>query len=244
MNIIKTFGLAAIAFSIVSSCTDAHMKVLNKTMEDINKAGKPAPLTNAEVISGLKEALSFGIQNASGLANKTDGYFKNSRLFIPFPPEAKNIEDKLRGLGFNKLCDDFTMSVNRGAEQAAIQAIPIFKNAITNMSIGDGFNILKGGDNAATEYLKSNTTPQLVSAFKPIIQTALNNGNATKYWTDIINTYNKIPFITKMNPDLAGYATDKAIQGLFMLVADEEAKIRKDPFARVTDLLKRVFGGV
>lgn len=225
------------------SCSEAQMKQFSQTVNDVNKTmNQPAPLTNDEVIRGLKEALSIGISNAGGLASATDGYFKNPKLFIPFPPEVKNVEDKLRSLGMNSLCDQFVQSVNRGAENAASKAAPIFKEAIMGMSISDGFQILRGPENAATEYLKKATTEKLKAAFRPVVENSLNTVNATKYWSDVTGAYNKIPFVTKVNTDLPGYVTDRAIQGLFLLVADEEAKIRKDPMARVTDILKRVFG--
>lgn len=223
----------------LQSCTDAQMKQFTKTAGDVLAAN--STLTNGEAINGLREALNVGIKNASGFASATDGFFKNTAIKLLFPPEAQNIEAKLRSLGFGNLCDQFIESINRGAEKASASSVDVFKNAIMGMSITDGFNILKGGNNAATEYLKSKTTAQLITNFKPIIQTSLDQVNATKYWTDIITTYNKIPFITKMNPDLAGYATDKAISGLFQLVSIEEKKIRENPSARVNDILKRVF---
>jgi len=223
----------------LQSCTDAQMKQFTQSANTVLNAN--SPLTNGEAISGLREALNVGIKNASGFASATDGFFKNAAIKLLFPPEAQNIETKLRSLGFGNLCDQFIESLNRGAEKASASSVDVFKNAIMGMSIADGFNILKGNNTAATEYLKSKTTAQLTSNFKPIIQTSLDQVNATKYWADIVGTYNKIPFITKMNPDLAGYATDKAIGGLFQLVATEEQKIRENPAARVNDVLKRVF---
>lgn len=230
------------ALMMTQSCSDAQMRQITKTVQEVNTTMNNKPLTNTEVISGLREALKVGINNSSSLASKLDGYYKNPLLFIPFPEEVKNVESKLRNLGFGNLCDQFIQSLNRGAENAASKSVPIFVNAITNMSISDGFKILNGGNNAATEYLRSNTAAQLVSAFKPSIQQSLDQVSATKYWGDIINTYNKIPLVQKVNPDLAGYATDKAIKGLFVLVAQEESKIRTNPAARINDILKRVFG--
>ncbi len=242
-SIPHVLAIATLSLVFTQSCSDAQLKQLSKTMEEVNKTMQtPAPLTNSEVISGLKEALKVGINNSSSLASKTDGYFKNPLLKIPFPTEAQNVEAKLRQLGLGNLCDQFIESLNRGAENAANKSVPVFVNAITSMSIGDGFQILKGGNNAATEYLKSKTTNDLIAAFKPSIQQSLDAVNATKYWSDIITRYNKIPLVQKVNPDLAGYATDRAIKGLFVLVADEEAKIRTNPAARVNDILKRVFG--
>jgi len=223
----------------MQSCTDAQMKQFTQSAGSALTTN--TVLSSGEAIKGLREALSVGIKNASGFASATDGFFKNATIKLLFPPEAQNIETKLRSLGFGNMCDKFVESLNRGAEKASASSVDVFTRAIMDMSIADGFNILKGNNDAATEYLKSKTTSQLTTNFKPIIQTSLDQVNATKYWSDIVNTYNKIPFITKMNPDLAGYATDKAIGGLFHLVSIEEKKIRENPTARVNDLLKRVF---
>ena len=133
------------------------------------------------------------------------------------------------------------MTLNRSAETASKEAAPIFINAITSMSIADGFAILKGGDNAATNYLKEKTTGQLKIKFNPIVKEAITKVEVTKYWNPVINTYNKIPFIEKQNPDLEDYVTTKAMDGLFLMIEKEEKAIRKDPLARVTDILKRVF---
>lgn len=209
-------------------------KILNQST---NKA-----LTNDEIIKGLKEALTIGSKNASMSLNKTDAYFKNQFLYIPFPPEAKKAEETLIKYGQNKLVNDFVLTLNRAAEDAAKEAAPIFMNAVKNMTIKDGLNILNGNNDAATIYLKNNTQAELLKKFKPIIENSLNKVNATKYWSDILGIYNRIPSVQKINPDLAAYATQKAIDGLFIVVAQEELKIRKDPAARVTDILKKVFG--
>ena len=132
--------------------------------------------------------------------------------------------------------------MNRAAEKAASEAKPIFLTAIKDMTVRDAVNIVKGTDNAATMYLKNNTSPQLIDKFQPIIKTSLDNVNATRYWSDLITIYNKIPMVKKMNPDLPQYVTQKAIDGLFIMIAKEELKIRKDPVARTSELLKKVFG--
>ena len=132
--------------------------------------------------------------------------------------------------------------MNRAAEKAATEAKPIFVAAIKGMTVKDAINIVKGADNAATMYLKNTTTPELVEKFQPIIKTSLDNVNATKYWSDLITMYNKIPLVKKMNPNLTDYVTRKAIDGLFIMIAKEEIKIRKDPMARTSELLKKVFG--
>lgn len=198
--------------------------------------------TNSEVINGLKEALVKGAEYASTNASKEDGYFKNPQLKIPFPPEAAKVESKLRDIGLGGEVDKFILSLNRAAEEAAGNAVPVFKEAIMSMTVEDGWAILNGPDDAATQYLKETTTTQLTTEFKPVVENALDDVNATKYYDDLVNTYNKIPFVEKVNPDLSEYATEMAIDGLFVLVADEEKKIREDPVERTTELLKKVFG--
>lgn len=230
-----------ILFAIIcGACTSAQ---INQTINDVNKAmGSETPLTTAEVAEGLKEALIKGISTGSDLASQVDGYFKNPEIKIPFPPEVKKVEDKLRQLGLGNEVDKFVMTLNRGAEDAAKEAKPIFITAIKAMTIQDAWGILRGEQDAATQYLKRTTTPQLKEKFKPVIQNSLNKVSATKYYGDIVNTYNKIPFTDDVNPNLDDYATDMAIQGLFTMIAKEEKNIRQDPVARTTELLKKVFG--
>ena len=205
-----------------------------------NSAGQN--VTSDEVGKGIKEALSVGIKNAGAKANKVDGYYKNPLIKIPFPKEVSQVETKLKQMGMTKLVNDFILTINRSAESAAKEAAPIFVNAITQMSITDAIGLFKGGDNAATEFLKKTTTSQLYTAFFPHIKSALDRTDCTKYWTKITTNYNKIPLVTKVQTDLPKYTTNKALDGLFMLVAQEESKIRKDPASRVTELLRKVFG--
>ncbi len=224
---------------LLSSCSSTQV---NQTLGEVNKALElEQPLSTAEVGEGLKEALIKGISTGSDLASQLDGYFKNPEIKIPFPPEAKKVEDKLRQLGFDKDVDRFIMTLNRGAEEAAKEAKPIFITAIKSMTIQDAWGILKGEEDAATQYLKRTTSPQLKEKFMPVIRNALSRVNATKYYGDIVNTYNQIPFVQDVNPNLDEYATDKAMEGLFILIANEEKAIRQNPAARTTDLLKRVF---
>lgn len=224
----------------LTACTTAQ---INQTISEVNKAmNTEQPLTTAEVGNGLKEALINGISKGSDIVSQLDGYYKNPQIKIPFPPEVKKVETTLRDIGLGSEVDKFIMTLNRGAEDAAKEAKPIFISAIKSMTIQDAWAILKGEENAATEYLKKTTSAQLKEKFKPVIQVSLNKVNATKYYGDLVNTYNKIPLVTKVNPDLNDYATDKAIEGLFLMIAKEEKNIRQDPIARTTDLLKRVFG--
>jgi hypothetical protein len=226
---------------ILAACSSAQ---LNQAIGDVNKSvgGSAQPLTSAEVADGLKEALIKGISTGSDLVSQVDGYFKNPEIKIPFPPDVKKVEDKLRQIGFGNDVDKFVMTMNRGAEDAAKEAKPIFITAIKSMTIQDAFGILKGEDNAATEYLKRTTSAQLKEKFKPVIQNSLDKVNATKYYSDIVTRYNQIPLVQKVNPDLNDYATDRAIEGLFLMIAKEEKNIRDNPAARTSALLKKVFG--
>ncbi len=200
-------------------------------------------LSNGEIVNGLKEALRIGTQNASGRLSLPNGFFGNQLIKILMPPEARKIENTLRQFGFGAQCDKLILSLNRAAEDAAGKAVPVFVNAITSMSINDGLGILRGGNNAATEYLKRTTTQTLTQTFRPVIQNSLGKVDATKYWNDIFSLYNSLPITkNKVNTDLAGYVTERALNGLFINVAQEEANIRNNPGARVTDLLRKVFG--
>ncbi|MBX2899840.1 MAG: DUF4197 domain-containing protein [Cyclobacteriaceae bacterium] len=227
---------------LMMACTTAQ---INQALSDANKAMTgEKPLTTAEVGDGLKEALIKGISNGSDIVSQLDGYFKNPEIKIPFPPDVKKVEDRLRQLGLGGEVDKFVLTLNRGAEEAAKEAKPIFISAIKQMTIEDAWGILKGEENAATQYLQRTTTAQLKEKFSPVVQSALNKVNATKYYGDLVTRYNSIPTVQKVNPDLNDYATDMAIQGLFTMIAKEEKNIRQDPVARTTDLLKRVFGSI
>ena len=232
--------LIAVILLPFTSCAQWDLNKINKTIKD--NTGFSKPLSNSEIIDGLKEALTIGSQNSAASASKADGYFKHPVIKIPFPPQAKDMEQKLRSIGMGKQVDEFILTLNRAAEEAGKEAAPIFVSAVKQMTITDGVKILKGKDDEATQYLKRTTSVQLHDKFKPVIKSATQKVDVTRYWTPLINAYNKIPFVQKMNPDLEEYITGKALDGLFYLVAQEELKIRKDPLARVTELLRRVFG--
>jgi hypothetical protein len=201
-------------------------------------------LSNDQVVSGLKEALKIGANNASGKLSVTDGFFRNAAIKILMPPEVQQVERTLRSVGMGSIVDKAILSMNRAAEDASKQAAPIFVNAITSMTLQDGFSILRGGNNAATQYLQSKTTTALTAAFRPVINQSLNKVGATSMWNTVFSTYNKLPLVSKkVNPDLSGYVVEKALQGMFYSIAQEEMKIRTDPAAQVTSLLKTVFGG-
>ncbi|HNF47804.1 MAG TPA: DUF4197 domain-containing protein [Chitinophagales bacterium] len=198
--------------------------------------------TDAEAGNGLKEALSIGIVNGMGLLSKTDGFLGNDLVKIPWPDQAKPVMDAMLKLGMQKQVDNVTTSLNRAAEQASGVAIDVFKQAIMQMTITDAMNILLGGNGSATAYLKKTTTPILTEKFRPIVDNSLGKVNATKYWSDAITVYNKIPFVKPVNTDLTGFVTEKALQGVFVMVEKEENKIRENPLARTSELLKKVFG--
>ena len=237
------YFLAIILFAAQFSVAQIDYNKLKKQGQSIVKqvnAGNN-PLSNDEIIEGLREALTVGSNNASKAAAAVDGYYKNPKLYIPFPSEAKKMEQMLRSFGQEKLVNDFLLSLNRAAEDAAKEAAPIFVNAVKGMSIADGLSILNGKDDAATQYLKQNTQALLLDKFKPIVENSLHKVSATKYWEQLVVAYNRIPMVEKMNPNLSEYATQKAIDGIFIVVAEEELQIRKNPAARVSAILKKVF---
>jgi hypothetical protein len=229
----KGFFSCLLVLLLLTSCETAQ-QVLNNL---------PASTTNNtnQIAAGLKEALTIGTQNSANRLSSVNGFFANAALKILMPPEAQKVESTLRNLGLGSVVDKAILSMNRGAEEASKSATPIFVNAIKQMSITDAIGILRGGDFAATNYFKQKTTAELTNAFRPVITEALKKVDATKYWADVFSTYNK--FSNKpVNTDLTAYVTDKAVAGIFQEVGLEEQKIRKDPAARVTDLLKTVFG--
>ena len=207
-----------------------------------NKGGGVS-LSNDEIVAGLKEALSVGAQNSSGKLSALDGFFANAAIKVLMPAEAKKVETTLRNAGMGQMVDDAILSMNRAAEEASKSAAPIFIDAIKQMGFQDALSILRGTDTAATSYLKGRTLPSLTSAFRPVIDEALQKTGATKHWKTVFETYNKLPTtFKKINTDLSGYVTEKALTGLFYQVAIEEQQIRKNPAARVNDVLKKVFG--
>jgi hypothetical protein len=218
----------------------SNAQILKDAKKFVNK--KSGGFSEKEAADGIKEALEKGTGESVKLVSVADGYFGNPEIKIPFPKDAQEIESKLRSMGMGKKVDEVVLSLNRAAEDAGNEAKPIFVDAIKAMSINDAINIVKGENDAATKYLNRTTSPQLKIKFQPIIKQSLDKVQATKQWEELVKTYNKIPFVKKMNPNLPEYVTGKAIDGLFVMVAKEELKIRKDPMARTSDLLKKVFG--
>lgn len=200
-------------------------------------------VTEAEAGAGIKEALSQGLSKAVLQLNKEDGFFKDALYKILIPPDAKKIENTLRDLGMSKMVDKAILQINRAAEDAAGYAKPIFVDAIKNMTIADAIGLVKNGDTSATHFFRVKTTDKLIAAFQPVIKNSLDKVDATKYYGDMVTTYNNFPTtFKKLNPDLPGHVTNKAVQALFDLVAKEELNIRQNLAARTTDLLRKVFG--
>ena len=242
----KIFISLSITLALGLSSCDVLEDVAGAVLAPSGTSSTPA-LTNSEVISGLKEALSVGIKNSVSLTSVTDGFMKNNNIRLPFPAEANKVKQKALDWGLDGQVEKFELTLNRAAEEATKEALPIFKNAILGMSVQDGFAILKGGDGAATNFLKDNTNSALIAAFSPKVKAAISKVKLTDVWEPIISKYNTAMTFTggdKINPDLNQYVTERAISGLFHMVSLEENKIRKDPMARVTDLLQKVFGSI
>lgn len=203
--------------------------------------GRPGGLNDAKIASGLKEALQIGTQNAVNLTGRLDGYFRNEVIKILMPEKLQTLEKGLRLVGYGPRVDEFVLSMNRAAERAAPRAKAIFWDAIGEMSFEDARKILNGGDTAATDYFQDKTTDRLAAAFRPVVDKAINEVGVTRRYKELIGRYEAIPFVTSERFDIDQYVVTKALDGLFYVVGEEERKIRTNPTARVTDLLKEVF---
>jgi len=235
----KLIFLMLMLYSITFA-VDSKAQLLNTAKNYVDS--KSGTFTEKDAADAIKEALSKGISEGVKLVSKTDGYFGNKEIKIPFPQDVKDIESKLRSIGLGNKVDEVILSMNRAAEDAAKDAETIFLNAIKNMTIQDAINIVRGKNDAATQYLKKTTSPELTTKFRPVIKASLDKVNATKLWEELIISYNQIPFVKKKNPDLPEYVTQKAIDGLFVMIAKKEMDIRNNPKAQTSDLLKKVFG--
>jgi hypothetical protein len=229
----KKITLLAIAIYSLSSC--AEMQQMANQLPGILEQG------NVDVASGLKEALNNGINKQVVKLTATDGFFKNEAVKILLPEELKKVDKGLRDIGMSKLADEGLKVINRAAEDAVKEATPIFVNAIKEMTFTDAKNILMGNESAATSYLKNTTTTALYGKFNPVIKNSFAKVGADKVWTNIITKYNTIPLVKKVNPDLTDYTTNKALEGVFKMIAVEEKNIRTDLNSRTSDLLKKVF---
>ena len=204
--------------------------------------GQPKGLSEAKIGSGLKEALKIGTGNAVNLTGRLDGYFMNEAIKILMPEKLKTMEKGLRAIGYGPKVDEFILSMNRAAERAAPGARKIFWDAIGEMTFDDARKILAGSNTAATEYFKAKTTDKLTVAFKPIVNQATNEVGVTRQYKELVGKFQTIPFMKSESFDLDQYVVTKGLDGLFYMVGEEEKKIRTNPAARVTDLLKEVFG--
>ena len=231
----KLFTLLTFCLLTLSSCD---------VLQNLPTGTTGTGISQAEAGQGIKEALSQGLVKAVLQLNTTDGFYKDELYKILLPPEAKKIENTLRTIGLNSLVDKAILSINRGAEDAAGFAKPIFVDALKSMTLQDAIGLVRNGDTSATHFFREKTTLKLMTAFKPVIQASLNKVDATKYYGDLITKYNNLPTtFTKLNPDLTDFVTMKATDALFNLVAKEEKNIRTNLAARTSDILRKVFGG-
>ncbi len=233
-------SLAVFCFALIALPSQAGL------FDDIKKGiGVVAPQSGpdeSQVAGGLKEALTIGTGNAVSLVSVTDGFFANQAIRILIPDKIQKVADVLGKVGYQKQVDEFVLSMNRAAEKAAPQAKSIFVESIKEMTIEDAKQILNGGDTAATDFFKGKTSGRLSEAFKPIISSSMNDVGATRKYKEMMGEYTALPFTSAESVDLDQYVTNKSLDGLFYMVGEEEKKIRTDPAARVTDLLKTVFG--
>jgi len=240
----RKINFAVVLLLVVNMSCFAQFN-LNNFEKDVKNAVNPnkgSGLSNDDIVHGLKDALTIGSQNSANKASVVDGYFKNPIIKIPFPKDAQNVENTAREVGMGDQVDKFVLTMNRAAEDAAKSAAPIFVDAVKNMTFSDALGILRGNKDAATVYLRNTTSAALKAKFKPVIQASIDKVEVTKYWRPLIDFYNQDPFVDKINPDLNEYICQKALDGLFYLISQEELKIRTDPMAQVTDILKKVFG--
>jgi hypothetical protein len=229
----------ALVVICLSSCDVQSQNKIGNILKQIPTGGTP---TTLEIGQGIKQALEIGTSQGADQLSAKDGFLGNLAVKILFPPEAQKVEKTLRSVGLNSLADNVILSINRAAEDAAKEAKPIFLSAIKQMTIADATNILLGNKDAATQYFKRVTTAQLMEKFKPVITSSLSKVGATRYWSDAALAYNKLPLVKPVNTDLSAYVAQKAIDGMFIQVAQEELKIRDNISARSTGLLQKVFG--
>jgi len=239
----KKLVLSVLLLTAINTVANAQFKnVLNKAKDKVTAAtGKSGSLSTTDISKALKEALNKGVTEQVTKLTATDGFYKNEAVKILLPAELQKVDTKLRQVGLGSMADEGIKVLNRAAEDAVKEATPIFINAITSMTITDAKGILMGADNSATAYLEKTTTTPLYGKFSPVVKTSLSNVGADAVWEKIIKKYNGLPLVTKVNPDLTDYVTDKALEGVFKMITVEEKKIRTDLSSRTSDLLKKVF---
>jgi hypothetical protein len=237
----KTYIIAIAFFASLLPATSHSQFKLPKALSKITGG---SGVSEGEAGMGIKEALTQGVTNAVLNLNKTDGFFSSEIYKVLLPPDAKKIESTLRSAGMGAQVDKAILAINRGAEDAVAFAKPIFIDAIKEMTLTDALNIVRGNKDAATQYFKQKTAEKLIAAFSPSVQSSLEKVDATKYYGDIVTSYNKFPTtFKKVDPDLTSFVVGKTVDALFDQVAKEEANIRSNPAARASDILKKVFGG-
>lgn len=220
------------------------ISVMLSSCDVLSKLPGGSGVTEYEAAEGVREALGQGLVKAVLQLNREDGFFGDALYKILMPPDARKIENTLRDLGMGKMVDKAILQINRAAEDAAGYAKPIFVDAIKSMTISDAIGLVRNGDTSITHFFRVKTTDKLIAAFSPVIRSSLDKLNATRYYSDVVNTYNNFPTtIRKINPDLPGFVTGRATDALFDLVALEERNIRQNLAARTSELLRKVFGG-
>jgi hypothetical protein len=233
-SMLKKYIIVFCTFLCLTSC---------ETLSKLPGVSGTSAVTEFEAAQGIREALDHGIGQGINLLNKNDGFFGNAAYKLLMPPEAQKIENTLRQLGMGGMVDKAIVQINRAAEDAVGYARPIFLDAIRDMTIADAISIIKGPKDGATQYFREKTFEKLTLAFSPIVKGSLDKFSATKYYGDVVSTYNNFPTtLNKLNPDLPSYVVDKAVNALFDQIAMEEANIRANPAARTTQILKKVFG--
>lgn len=228
----KKIIVAIVGLFMLNSCAE-----LQQVVNQLPQGG----IGNADIAAGLRQALDFGIDKQVQKLTLKDGFYKNDLVKILMPEELRKVDKALRDIGLGSLADDGIKMLNRAAEDAVKEATPIFVNAVKDITFDDARNILLGADNAATQYLQGKTTTDLYNKFQPVIQNSFSKVGADRIWTNLIERYNTIPFVNKVNPDLTDYVTNEALKGVYTMIAVEEKKIRTKVNSRTTDLLKRVF---
>ena len=210
-------------------------------LQDIAGQLPQARVSEAEIASGLRQALDFGIDKQVSKLTEENGFYSNELVRIVLPPELQKVDRTLRDVGLGSLADEGLKVLNRAAEEAVKEATPVFVNAVKGITFADARNILMGKDDSATQYLITNTEAQLYEKFSPVVSQNLDKVGATRVWKDIIDRYNALPLTTNVNPDLPDYVTTEALDGVYTMIAIEEKEIRNNFAARSTALLKRVF---
>jgi hypothetical protein len=235
----RAFLLALLALLLLLPTTEGRAGLFDDLMRGLGMSGEP--LTEETIDSGLREALTVATEKAVRQVSRTDGYFGNLDIRVLFPERMRKVADMLSAVGYDEQVDAFVLSMNRAAERAAPEAAGIFVDAIGKMSIMDARRILDGGDTAATDYFRESTSERLYEAFRPVVSDSMNDVGVTRWYKELIERYNAIPFMKTGGLDLDHYVTEEALDGLFFMLAEEERRIRTDPAARVTELLRQVF---